>query len=72
MEMSDVNTQNVNELLTVIDVMSRLKVGRSRVYSLINSGKLRAVKVGHSRRIFSRDLDAYLESLLSETDPTAE
>ena len=70
--MSDVNTQNVNEFLTVIDVMNRLKVGRNRVYDLINSGKLRGVKLGHSRRIFSRDLDAYMESLLGEADPTAE
>ncbi|MEU4655786.1 helix-turn-helix domain-containing protein [Streptomyces sp. NPDC023723] len=39
------------ELLTVPDVMMRLRLGRSTVYDLIRSGRLVSITVGRSRRI---------------------
>lgn len=51
-------------LLTPEEAAERLSVGRSKVYELIGSGRLRSVRIGASRRIpaaalveFVRDLD---------------
>jgi excisionase family DNA binding protein len=38
-------------LLTVEEAARALHIGRSRVFSLIKSGELVSVKIGHSRRI---------------------
>ncbi|MFI8513722.1 helix-turn-helix domain-containing protein [Streptomyces sp. NPDC085460] len=39
------------ELLTVPEVMKRLKLGRSTVYDLIRSRRLVSINVGRSRRV---------------------
>ncbi|MEV5970972.1 helix-turn-helix domain-containing protein [Streptomyces sp. NPDC051921] len=39
------------ELLTVPEVMERLKLGRSTVYDLIRSRRLISITVGRSRRV---------------------
>ena len=39
------------ELLTVPDVMARLKVGRTKVYDLIRTHRLMSIKVDGCRRI---------------------
>ncbi|MFF5427038.1 MULTISPECIES: helix-turn-helix domain-containing protein [unclassified Streptomyces] len=39
------------ELLTVPEVMERLKLGRSMVYDLIRSRRLVSITIGRSRRI---------------------
>ncbi|MCX4779020.1 helix-turn-helix domain-containing protein [Streptomyces sp. NBC_01264] len=39
------------ELLTVPEVMQRLKVGRSTVYDLIRSRRLISITIGRARRI---------------------
>ncbi|MEU8527883.1 helix-turn-helix domain-containing protein [Streptomyces sp. NPDC048629] len=39
------------ELLTVPEVMVRLKVGRSTVYDLIRSRRLTSITIGRPRRI---------------------
>ncbi|MFD9918668.1 helix-turn-helix domain-containing protein [[Kitasatospora] papulosa] len=39
------------ELLTVPEVMARLKLGRSTVYDLIRSRRLVSITIGRSRRI---------------------
>ncbi|TXL92102.1 helix-turn-helix domain-containing protein [Streptomyces sp. IB2014 016-6] len=39
------------ELLTVPDVMARLKVGRTKVYDLIRTRRLVSIKVDGCRRI---------------------
>lgn len=56
------------DLLTVPDVMARLRVGRHKVYDLIRSRQLRSVKVGGSRRIPVTALAAYLAHLMEESD----
>ncbi|MFI9212551.1 helix-turn-helix domain-containing protein [Streptomyces sp. NPDC053253] len=40
-----------DELLTVPEVMARLKLGRSMVYDLIRSRRLTSITVGRARRI---------------------
>ncbi|MEU7068697.1 helix-turn-helix domain-containing protein [Streptomyces narbonensis] len=39
------------ELLTVPEVMARLKLGRSTVYDLIRSRRLVSLTIGRSRRV---------------------
>ncbi|MGW1943192.1 helix-turn-helix domain-containing protein [Streptomyces sp. NPDC001940] len=39
------------ELLTVPEVMTRLKLGRSKVYDLIRSRRLLSIKIDGARRI---------------------
>ena len=50
-------------LLTVEDAASVLQIGRTRVFGLIANGALASVKIGRSRRIRRRDLEAYVKSL---------
>ena len=55
-----------NELLTAPIVCGWLKISRTKFYELISgdSPKLKSVRIGKSRRILSRDLDAYVDSLV--------
>ena len=51
-------------LLTLPQVIYRTNLSRSTIYNLINAGKLKAIKIGRSVRIYERDLDAYIESII--------
>ncbi|MEV6738551.1 helix-turn-helix domain-containing protein [Streptomyces sp. NPDC051104] len=55
-----------DELLTVPDVMARLKLGRSTVYDLIRSHRLPSITIGRARRIPSSALDRYIRHHLEE------
>ncbi|MGW0117712.1 helix-turn-helix domain-containing protein [Streptomyces sp. NPDC003327] len=44
-------TATTDELLTVPEVMARLKLGRSTVYNLIRSRRLTSITVGRARRV---------------------
>ncbi|MFJ2058028.1 helix-turn-helix domain-containing protein [Streptomyces sp. NPDC087908] len=44
-------TAATDELLTVPEVMARLKLGRSTVYDLIRSRRLTSITVGRARRV---------------------
>ncbi len=50
-------------VLTVGEVAAVIRRSRSRTYTLIQSGQLRSVKIGGSRRILRRDLELYLTRL---------
>jgi excisionase family DNA binding protein len=54
------------ELLTVPDVMARLKVGRSTVYDLIRSRRLTSVTIGRSRRIPASALGDFIRHQIAE------
>jgi excisionase family DNA binding protein len=53
------------ELLTVPEVMARLKVGRTKVYDLIRTQRLTSIKVDGCRRIPS---DAVGEFIRRQTE----
>lgn len=55
-----------DELLTLDQVAAVLKIGRTSVYELLNSGALPSVTIGRSRRVLRSDLDAYIARLRSE------
>lgn len=48
------------ELLTVPEVMARLKVGRTKVYDLIRTQRLVSIKVDGCRRIPADSLGAFI------------
>ena len=48
-------------LLTVEDAAQALALGRSKVYELVESGALRSVKIGRSRRIPVQALGEFID-----------
>ena len=57
-----------NSLLTIAEVQKRLRVGRTMVYTLMDSGLLRSVRINTARRIYNRDLEDYIDSLVEQAD----
>ncbi|MFE1858865.1 helix-turn-helix domain-containing protein [Streptomyces anandii] len=56
------------ELLTVPEVMTRLKLGRSKVYDLIRSHRLVSIKIDGARRI---PADAVKDFVLGQIEEAA-
>ncbi|CAL9367524.1 hypothetical protein SUDANB106_00794 [Streptomyces sp. enrichment culture] len=55
-----------DELLTVPEVMARLRLGRSKVYDLIRSRRLPSVTIDRSRRIPASALREFISHRLTE------
>ncbi len=51
-------------LLTVPEVMARLRVGRHTVYQLIRANRLASVSIGRSRRIPASAVDRMVSELV--------
>ena len=58
------------QLLTVEEAGALLRVSRWQMYQLINSGKLRSVKIARRRLITQEDLQAYIDSLRTQSEAT--
>jgi excisionase family DNA binding protein len=58
-------------LVTVDEAARRLSIGRSHLYEYLLRGSLRSVRIGRSRRIVSRDLEAFIEGLLQDSTDAA-
>jgi excisionase family DNA binding protein len=56
----------VRLLYRISEVASALGLSRAKVYELINSGALRAVRIDGARRIRAVDLEAFVASLSGE------
>ncbi len=50
-------------LLTVVEAASRLGLGRSLTYRLIQAGDLPSIKVAGARRVVVADLEEYVQRL---------
>lgn len=61
-------TTATTELLTVPEVMARLKLGRSTVYDLIRSRRLTSITIGRARRI---PADAVRDFIVNEIEEAA-
>ncbi|MFF8394281.1 helix-turn-helix domain-containing protein [Streptomyces sp. NPDC016172] len=55
-----------SELLTVPEVMERLKVGRSKVYDLIRTRRLASLKVDGCRRIPDAAVRDFIRNQMGE------
>lgn len=53
-------------LLTVMETSTALRVSRWSVYQLINSGRLKTVKIDRRRLVAPEDLDSFIEGLRKE------
>ena len=56
------------ELLTVPEVMARLKLGRSTVYDLIRSRRLVSITIGRSRRVPADAIRDFIDNRIEEAD----
>ncbi|MEU8529224.1 helix-turn-helix domain-containing protein [Streptomyces sp. NPDC048629] len=54
------------ELLTVPEVMKRLKLGRSKVYDLIRSRRLTSITIDRSRRIPADAVRDFIDNQIEE------
>ncbi|MFJ4368221.1 helix-turn-helix domain-containing protein [Streptomyces chartreusis] len=54
------------ELLTVPEVMARLKLGRTKVYDLIRTRRLVSIKVDGCRRIPDTAVRAFIQGRMGE------
>ena len=54
------------ELLTVPEVMARLKISRSTVYDLIRTRQLASLTIGRARRIPTHALNALVHHQLEQ------
>jgi excisionase family DNA binding protein len=48
------------------ETMVTLRIGREKLYQLLNSGQLESYREGGSRRILWRSIEAYVERRLKE------
>ncbi|MFG2194457.1 helix-turn-helix domain-containing protein [Streptomyces sp. NPDC048639] len=55
-----------DELLTVPEVMARLKLGRSTIYDLIRSHRLASITIGRARRIPASSLRDFIAHQIAE------
>jgi excisionase family DNA binding protein len=51
---------------SVNETMSALKIGRAKIYQLLNSGELESYREGASRKIPWRSIEAYVQRRLAE------
>ena len=59
---------NNNEyyILTPEDVMEELCIGRNAVYKLLNSGELKALRVGRNWKIPRKELNEFIDKKLKQ------
>jgi excisionase family DNA binding protein len=58
-------------VFSVAQVMTRIGIGRDKVYGLIREGHLPAKKIGRRTIIVASDLEAFLRELPRVGDPEA-
>lgn len=51
---------------SVNEAMIALKIGRAKIYELLNSGELESYREGGSRKILWRSIEAYVVRRLAE------
>lgn len=59
---------HAREILTVEQAADLMQVHRITVYRYIREGRLPAVKLGKIYRLFSRDVEAFLEAMRHHPD----
>jgi excisionase family DNA binding protein len=58
--------RDTDELLTVDQVADILKLGRTKLYEIMDRGDLPSIRIGRSRRILRSDLNCYIARLRAE------
>ncbi|MEV8509315.1 helix-turn-helix domain-containing protein [Actinoplanes sp. NPDC051475] len=60
--------QNLDFVYTVAEAARQLKIGRTAMYELVMSGRVRSVTIGRCRRIPASCIAAYLAQLLEQPE----
>jgi excisionase family DNA binding protein len=55
-------------LLTVVEAASVLRIGRSKLYQLLQSERLPSIQIDGARRILLSDLHAFVRKLKEASD----
>ena len=66
--MNQAMLEQTGKFVSIQEAEEVLGVGRSTVYKLLDNGRLRSVKIGSARRIWTRDLEAFMASLYEDFD----
>lgn len=61
------NTEK-NDILTPEDVMEYLDIGKNSVYDILNSGELKAFKIGRKWKIPRKELDNYINNQVNSME----
>lgn len=61
----------MKKLLKVTDVMERLQLGKSKVFELIATGQLEAIKIDGARRVTEEAVDDFIKRRQAEAKATA-
>ena len=57
-------------LLRVEEAADKLSIGRSLMYQLLRTGRIRSIRIGRCRRISARDLDGFVCQLEAQNFPS--
>ncbi len=57
-----VNTVDAARVLTVREVSDRLQLSERQIWTMVQTGELKSLRLGRSRRVAMVDLAAYIES----------
>jgi len=66
--MNQAMLEQTGKLVSIQEAEEVLGVGRSTVYKLLDDGSLRSVKIGSARRIWTKDIEAFMANLISDSD----
>jgi excisionase family DNA binding protein len=56
----DVRPSTTSRLLTIVEAADALRISRSSVYRLFDSGQLAWVQIGESRRVTSTEIERFI------------
>ena len=59
--------QEEHPLMTVMEVMRMLRIGRNSAYNLVNSGQLPSIRIGRTIRVPRAAVIAFIESACGNT-----
>ena len=59
--------QDYSDIMTIDEVVQYLKLGRSKVYSLLTSGELKGMKFGKIWRIPKESVQQYIDDRMKNT-----
>ncbi|PPJ23149.1 hypothetical protein C5E45_29375 [Nocardia nova] len=67
-ELARLNIRRVDndDLLTLAEACSRLRLSKWSVYKLMHNGELRTVKVGSRRFVPAREVERFLKTLIAD------